>query len=56
MAVIKNRKEACNQELEDLQKLQDRIQLRMTETPSRLVCTYIVCIAFPVHDMPNTYT
>lgn len=34
MAVIKNRKEACNQELEALQKLQDRIQLRMTETPS----------------------
>jgi len=38
MAVIKNRKEAFEQELQQLQKMQDKIQLRMSETPGLYLC------------------
>ena len=38
MAVIKNRKDAYNQDMEALQKLQDKIQLRMSEDAGTCTC------------------
>ncbi len=40
MAVIKNRKDAYNQDMEALQKLQDKIQLRMSEEAGTGTCLH----------------
>ncbi len=40
MAVIKNRKDAYNQDMEALQKLQDKIQLRMSEEAGTCTCLH----------------
>lgn len=39
MAVIKNRTDAYNQEMEALQKLQDKIQLRLSEEAGTVLVT-----------------
>lgn len=33
MAVIKNRKDTCNQELKSLLEMQDKVELRMSNDP-----------------------